>query len=117
MQLSHVFIAFLAREVRFPHGFIAFLLFIFLGVPRWPPRAIFCDFGPPLGASWGYLGAILAPYWLQLGHLGSILVPSWAYLGASLAILVPSWLHICSNLAILAPSWRSLGPILACLWP
>ena len=33
MQLSHVFIAFLAREVRFPHGFIAFSLFIFLGGP------------------------------------------------------------------------------------
>ena len=30
MQLPHVFIAFLAREVRFPHGFIAFSLFIFL---------------------------------------------------------------------------------------
>ena len=88
MQLSHVFIAFLAREVRFSHGFIAFSLFIFLGGPRWPPRVIFCDFGHPLGASWGHLGAILAPYWLQLGHLGSILVLSWAYLGASLAILV-----------------------------
>ena len=88
MQFPHVFIAFLAREVRFSHGFIAFLLFIFLGVPRCPPRAIFCDFGRPLGASRGYLGAILAPYWLQLGHLGFILVLSWAYLGASLAILV-----------------------------
>ena len=33
MQLPHVFIAFLAREVRFPHGFIAFSLFIFLGGP------------------------------------------------------------------------------------
>ena len=32
MQLPHVFIAFLGREVRFPHGFIAFSLFIFLGV-------------------------------------------------------------------------------------
>ena len=76
MQLPHVFIAFLARVVRFPHGFIAFLLFVFLGVPRWPPRVIFCDFGRPLGPSWGPLGVILAPYWLQLGHLGSILVLS-----------------------------------------
>ena len=91
MQLSHVFIAFLAREVRFPHGFIAFLLFVFLGVPRWPPSAVFCDFGRPFGASWGYLGAILAPYWLQLGHLGSILVLSWAYLGEFLGILAPYW--------------------------
>ena len=88
MQLSHVFIAFLAREEWFSQRFIAFLLFVFLGVPRWPPRAIFCDFGRPLGASWGYLGAILAQYWLQLGHLGSILVLSWAYPGASLAILM-----------------------------
>ena len=117
MQLPHVFIAFLAREVRFSHGFIAFLLFVFLGVPRWPPRAIFCDFGPPLGASWGYLGAILAPYWLQLGHLGSILELSWAMLsslrihvGASLVILGPCWLHLGFNLSILARSWRSLWP-------
>ena len=102
MQLSHVFIAFLAREVRFSNVFIAFLLFVFLGVPRWPPRPIFSDFGRPLGASWGYLGAILAPYWLQLGHVGSILVLSWAYLGASLAILVTmliSW----------GVLWRSRG--------
>ena len=69
MQLPHVFIAFLAREVRFPHGFIAFSLFIFLGVSRWPPRAIFCDFGRPLGAfvtllgcPWGPSGALGAPF-------------------------------------------------------
>ena len=62
MQLPHVFIAFLAREVRFPHGFIAFLLFVFLGVPRWLPRAIFIDFGNLLGAlglSWAVLGCLL----------------------------------------------------------
>ena len=61
MQLSFVFIAFLAREVRFSHGFIAFLLFVFLGVPRWRPRAIFSDFGRPLGASWALLGRPWAP--------------------------------------------------------
>ena len=88
MQIPHVFIAFLVRGVRLPHRFIACSLFIFLEVPGWPPGTIFCDFGRPLGASRGYLGAILAPYWLQLGHLGFILVLSWAYLGASLAILV-----------------------------
>ena len=55
MQFPHVFIAYLAREERFPHGFIAFSLFIFLGVPRWPTRVIFCDFGRPLGASGGLL--------------------------------------------------------------
>ena len=77
MQLPHVIIAFWAREVRFPRGFIAFSLFIFLGVSRWPPRAIFCDFGRPLGArgtlsagSWDPLSALgvpfgvpLAPFW------------------------------------------------------
>ena len=77
MQLPHVFIAFLAREVRFPHGFIAFSLFIFLGVPIWPPRVIFCDFGRPLGASgtllgspWGPLSALGAPF-------GAPLAPFW----------------------------------------
>ncbi len=77
MQFPHVFIACLAREEWFPHGFIAFSLVGFLGVPRWPPRAIFCDFGRPLGAfvtllgcPWGPLGALgvpfgvpLAPFW------------------------------------------------------
>ena len=77
MQLSHVFIAFLAREVRFSHGFIAFSLFIFLGGPRWPPRVIFGDFGRPLGASgtllgssWGPLSALGAPF-------GAPLAPFW----------------------------------------
>ena len=77
MQLPHVFIAFLAREVRFPHGFIAFSLFIFLGGPRWLPREIFCDFGRPLGASvtllgssWGPLSALGAPF-------GAPLAPFW----------------------------------------
>ena len=73
MQLPHVFIAFLAREVRFPHEFIAFSLFIFLGVPRWPPRAIFFDFGPlwePLGSPWGPLSALGVP-------LGALLAPFW----------------------------------------
>ena len=59
MQLSHVFIAFLAREVRFPHGFIAFSLFIFLGGPRWPPRAIF-----------EILVALWEPFGRYLGVLG-----------------------------------------------
>ena len=77
MQLSDVFIAFSAREERFHHGFIAFLLFSFLGVPRWLPAAIFCDFGRPLeafgtllGCSWDPLstlgvplGVPLAPFW------------------------------------------------------
>ena len=89
MQLPHAFIAFLAREVRFPHGFIAFSLFIFLGVSRWPPRAIFCDLGRPLGASgtllgssWGPLSALGAPF----GVLGTILVTmltSWGVLWRS----------------------------------
>ena len=112
MQLSHVFIAFLAREVRFPHGFIAFLLFVFLGVPKWPPRAIFCDFGRPLGASWGYLGAILAPYWFQLG----ILAPSWCPLGPILAHLWPSWCHLGSIFAPTWPSWLHLGALLGLSW-
>ena len=77
MQLPHVFIAFLAREVRFPRGFIAFSLSVFLGVPRWLPRVIFCDFGRPLGASgtllgssWGPLSALGAPF-------GAPLAPFW----------------------------------------
>ena len=73
MQLSHVFIAFLAREERFPHGFIAFSLFIFLGVPRWPPRAIFNDFGRPLGASWALLGCPWAPLGLPWGLVATLL--------------------------------------------
>ena len=113
MQLSHVFIAFLAREVRFPHGFIAFLIFVFLGVPRWPPRAIFCDFGPPLGASWGYLGAIMAPYWLQLGHLGALLGLSWRIFGHLGAILAPYLLQLGHPGSILALSWAYLGMSLA----
>ena len=76
MQLSHVFIAFLAHVVRFPHGFIAFLLFVFLGVPRWPPRAIFNDFGRPLGASWALLGCPWAP-----------LVPPWGRVATLLGLL------------------------------
>ena len=58
--LMHAVVAWLVL-VRFPHGFIAFLLFVFLGVPRWPPRAIFSDFGRPLGASWALLGRPWAP--------------------------------------------------------
>ena len=73
MQLPHVFIAFLAREVRFPHGFIAFSLFIFLGVPRWPPRAIFCDFGRPFGASWARFGSPWAPLGLPWGLVATLL--------------------------------------------
>ena len=77
MQLSRVFIACLAREVRFPYEFIAFVLFVFLGVSRLPPRVIFCDFGRPLGASgtllgssWGPLSALGAPF-------GAPLAPFW----------------------------------------
>ena len=73
MQLSHVFIAFLAREVRFSHGFIAFSLFVFLGVSRWPPRAIFCDFGRPLGASWALLDCPWAPLGLPWGLVATLL--------------------------------------------
>ena len=51
MQLSHVFIAFLAREVRFPHGFIAFSLFVLLGVPKWSLKSIFDALGRPFGLS------------------------------------------------------------------
>ena len=86
MQLPHVFIAFLAREVRFPHGFIAFSLFIFLGVPRWPPRAIFCDFGRPLGAFWTLLGCLERTWSAPWSPLGTILVTmliSWGVLWRS----------------------------------
>ena len=73
MQLPHVFIAFLAREVRFPHGFIAFSLFIFLGGPRWRPRAIFNDFGRPLGASWALFGSPWPPLGLLWGRVATLL--------------------------------------------
>ena len=66
MQLPHVLIAFLAREVRFPHGFIAFSLCVFLGGPRWLPRVIVCDFARPLGAS----GTLLGSSWGPLSALG-----------------------------------------------
>ena len=59
MQLPHVFIAFLAREVRFPHGFIAFSLFIFLGCPDGLQERFFeilVALWEPLGPSWGLLG-------------------------------------------------------------
>ena len=77
MQLPHVFIAFLAREVRFPHGLIAFSLSIFHGVPRWPPRAIFDDFGRPLGASWALLGGPWGPLSALGVPLGALLAPFW----------------------------------------
>ena len=73
MQLSHVFIAFLAREVRFSHGFIAFSLFDFFWVPRWLPRAIFNDFGRPLGASWALLGCPWAPLGLPWRVVATLL--------------------------------------------
>ena len=73
MQLSHVFIAFLAPDEWFPHGFIAFLLFVFLGVPRWPARAIFNDFGRPWGASWALLGCPWAPLGLPWGLVATLL--------------------------------------------
>ena len=37
------------------------------------------------------LGAMLAPYWLQLGHLGPILALSWAILGSLGTHLGSSW--------------------------
>ena len=113
MQFPHVFIAFLAREVRFPHGFIAFSLFIFLGGPRWPPRAIFSDFGRPLGASWGYLGAILAPTRPSWLHLGALLGLSWRIFGHLGAILAPYLLQLGHPGSILALSWAYLGMSLA----
>ena len=94
MQVSHVFIACWACEVRFPHGFIAFPLFIFLGVPRWLPMAIFDDFGRPLGASWALLGGP----WGPLSGLG---VPLGALpLGTMLVTILISW----------GVLWRSHGP-------
>ena len=83
MQFPQVFIAFLAREVRFPHGFIAFSLFIFLGVSRWPPRLIFCDFGRPLGAS-GTPGVFL-------GSIERTWSALWSPLGTILATMLISW--------------------------
>ena len=77
MQLPHVFIAFLAREVRFPHGFIAFSLFIFLGGPRWLPRAIFCDFGRPLGAFGTLLGCPWDPLSALAAPFVALLAPFW----------------------------------------
>ena len=77
MQLPHVFIAFLAREVRFPHGFIAFSLFIFLGGARWLPRTIFSDFGRPLGASWALIGSPWCPLSVLGVPLGALLAPFW----------------------------------------
>ncbi len=67
MQLSRVFIAFLAREVRFPHGFIAFSLFVFSEVPKWSLRSIFEALGRPLGSLRGSLGAIFG-LWGLLWH-------------------------------------------------
>ena len=45
-----MFIAFVAREERFPHGFIAFSLFIFPKVPKCVLRSIFEVFGRPSGS-------------------------------------------------------------------
>ena len=64
MQFPPVFIAFWAREEWVPNGFIAFSLFIFLGVSRWLPRVIFCDFGRPLGA----FGTLFGRSWDPLGR-------------------------------------------------
>ena len=77
MQFPHVFIAFLAHEVRLPHGFIAFSLFVFLGVPRWPPRAIFCDFGRPLRVFWALFGSPWGPLSALGVPLGALLAPFW----------------------------------------
>ena len=94
MQLSHVFIAFLAREVRFPHGFIAFLLFVFLGVLRWPPRAILSDFGCPLGASWDPLGASLGAFWASSGALGDPLGPLGGHQVALWVQFLMRWMYL-----------------------
>ena len=92
MQLSHVFIAFLARGARFPHGFIAFSLFIFPKVPKCVLRLIFVAFGCSLGSLRGSFGAtfaLLAPSWHPFGdHFG--------LLGCPVAL---SWL-----------SWDDFGP-------
>ena len=77
MQLSHVFIAFLARDEWFPFGIIAFPLFVFLGVPRWLPRAIFCDFDRPLGAFWALFGSCWGPLSTLGVPLGALLAPFW----------------------------------------
>ena len=66
---------YLVREERFPHGFIAFSLSVFLGVSRWPPRAIFNDFGRPLGASWALFGSPWAPLGLPWGLVATLLGP------------------------------------------
>ena len=105
-------------------GLLHFCFSFFLGCPDAPPpRAIFYDFGRPLGASWGYLGAILAPYWLQLGHLGSILVLSWRIfghlgdhvdlLGRSVALWWLSWLVFGPNFNSLDVQTKKIATILA----
>ena len=59
MQVPRVFIACLAREERFPHGFIAFLFFSFWGCPdglRERFFVILVALWEPLGRSLGVLG-------------------------------------------------------------
>ena len=87
MQLSHVFIAFLAHEEWFPHGFIAFSLLIFPGVSKCVLRSIFEAFGSPLGSLRGSFGptfALWGPSWHPFGdHFG--------FLGRPVALSWLSW--------------------------
>ena len=86
MQISRVFIAFLAREVRFPHGFIAFSLVAFSEVPKCALSSIFEAFERPLGSlgSFGATSGLWAPSWHPFGdHFG--------LLGRLVALLWLSW--------------------------
>ena len=97
MQFPHVFIHFLIQYMWFPHGNIAFSLFICWGVPkcapRWPDMQLphvfiaffICDeafphvfiafwhpqasFWEPIGLSWGFLFGMLEGLWSFLGIL------------------------------------------------
>ena len=91
MQLPHVFIAFWAREERFPHGFIACSLFSFLGLLRRIPRAIFYEFWGPLRASWGALGVSLVFFGSTLSALWRPLGDHFCLLGLRLALLLLAW--------------------------
>ena len=82
MQLSYVFIAFMAREVRFPHGFIACSLFIFLRCQS----ALRGRFLKLLGAPWALYGGPweqLLRFWVPLGIPLVIILVSWGALWRS----------------------------------
>ena len=57
---------------------------------------------PPLGSSWGHLGALLDP---PGSHLGALLGHLWATLGPPGATLGPSW-------GRLGPPWGLLGALM-----